>query len=551
LYILLDGRLDRLEICRDFYRRNKTTSGDNKNNSNNNARLTPSRYLDLLWSLAYLLSGEQLLSNNMELRDEHVSKLASIVSTGRHPRPLKLGVVQALYEMCLSEPREGNNHDTTNPRTTNETEAGAEKLYEFLTTRAMEWEDHGVVESSSLVAVALVYELRSKCLRNIEAERDRIRSVTDTGDSTAVLIATGAKIVEFGIQKSNKAMEGQISSAGKKMKGWIDDSSSPANGGAGDETIPAAATNNNNNNNTEEKSNIERDAVVVRAFSGSTKRASEYARQSSKRVAQSTVDTTLSGLYTIGTKLEESSARIDALSPESREVIRAAGKIGMASVGAVAVVAEAFIETSRSLSSKAVGVTADIVGHRYGSVAGEVARDAADTYTNVLQTVGNVTLASNGSKLVKTAAKSAGKKKIDEDAEKAKNMILKLEKRGAIVAKHALGIRWAEGSLTKELLCAAGAVGDEDDEIGEEEHESPVRIASISKPSLSNGQCAPRNNDPFGTSNPDATDIAIAAAAVPLAKPGTEPSAVPTESIEESPEAASRNPCRPERTILD
>lgn len=426
LCILLDGRLDRLQICREFYF---------QRDSQSEGRLGSGRSCDFLWSFGYLLSSNH---KDLAIYDDHVSHLACFLSTGRDARHLKVAVVRTLYKMCTSTPKNKNHTEVI---MNDDTQCGAERLYKFLLKRSRECDDD-LSEKFSAMAITLVYELRAKCLRNLDLERDRIRSVTDKGHSTAVIIATGAKILELGIQKSNKVIEGQISNAGQKIKGWIDD------------------VNVNNQQPERKPSAKHRDAVVVRAFSGPTKRASEYARQGSKRVAQSTMDTTLSGLYTIGNKVEESTDMIDQLSPESREIIKAVGKIGIASVGAVALVAEAVIETSRSLSSKTVGVTADIVGHKYGSVAGEVARDAADTYTNVLQTMGNITLASNGSKLVKTAAKNAGKNQIDEDVKKAKQIILKIERHGAVVAKQTLGIQWAEGTLTKELLCAA--ISDDD-----------------------------------------------------------------------------------------
>ena len=423
LYILLDGRLDRLQICRDFY---------SETNDQSKGRLEPKRSCDILLSLAYLLSRKH--NKNLALHDEHASRFASFLSTGRDARYFKLAFVRTLYKMCLSTPN--NNKNCVSKIINGDERSVEEQLYQFLTNRTREWDDERL-DNFAIEDVALVYEIRAKCLRDLDLERERIRSVTNKGNNAAVIIATSAKIVELGIQKSNKAIEGQISNAGKKMKGWIDQESQQQ----------------------QMQSTSDRDAVVVRAISSSTKRASEYAQQSSKRVAQSTVDTTLSGLYTIGTKVEESTEMADQLSPESREMIKAAGKIGIASVGAVALVAEAVIETSRSLSSKTAIVTADVVGHKYGSVAGEVARDAADTYTNVLETMGNITLTSNGSKLMKSAAKNVGKNQIDEDMEKAKQIMLKLERQGAFVAKQTLGIQWTEGDLTKELLCDAAHDG--------------------------------------------------------------------------------------------
>jgi len=204
----------------------------------------------------------------------------------------------------------------------------------------------------------------------------------------------------------------------------------------------------------EDRQVVDRDAVVIRAFSGSTKRASEYARKSTKLAAQSTLDATLSGFYTIGNKFEEEGLT-EKLSPEGREIIKAAGKVGMASVGAVVLISEAMVGISRSVSAKAAEVAVDVVSQKYGPVAGEVAQDAADTCTNMLETMGNVTLVGNGSKLAKTVAKNAGKKQIDGDLEKAKKIIMNLERQGAVMAKQALGIQW-EGNWTKEL-CASDA----------------------------------------------------------------------------------------------
>ena len=422
LYILLDGRLDRLQICKEFhFDRNHQREG----------RLGPNKSRDLLWSFGYLFSSNH---KDMEIYDENASRLASFLSTGRDLRYLKLAVVRMFYKMCITKPKYD---DRGGHIEYDENRFNPEKFYEFLTGREPRWDD-ALGKDLSTMALALVYEIRARCLRNLDLERHRIKSVTDKGESTAVIIATGAKVVELGIQKSNKAIEGRISNAGQKMKGWIDD--------VGGGQKPAKSSRKAENTD-------DRDTVIIRAFSGSTKRASEYARQGSNRIAQSTIDHTLSGLHSLGNKVEESSNDvIDQIHPENREMIKAAGKIGVASLGAVAVVAEAFMETSRSLSSKTVGVTADIVGHTYGSVAGGVARDAADTYTNVVQIMGNLALASNGSKLVKKAAKTAGKNQIDQDVEKAKEMIMKLERHGAIVAQKTLGIQWAEGSLTKELL---------------------------------------------------------------------------------------------------
>ena len=417
LYILLDGNLDRLLICKEFYFQSD---------------LPPRKKCALLKSISYLLSNK---ADDMSMHDEHISRVASFLSMGRDSRHLKLEVLNTL-NMCLLTPSvllsssSLSSSSSSIPATTNDPERNsdvvAESMFNFLTARNKEWDICSEYYQSA--AMTLVYELRAKCLRELDLERERIRRVVDNGENTAVLIATGAKLVEFGIQKSNKAIEGQISNAGNKMKNWIDV------------------------DDDQHRVVDHRDAIIVRAFSGSTKRASEYVRKSTKLAAQKTMDATLSGLYTIGNKFEEGGLA-EKLSPESREIIKAAGRVGMASVGAIVLVSEAVMETGRSVSAKTAEVTVDVVGHKYGTAAGEVVKDAADTCTNVWETIGNISLVGSGSNLVKTAAGDVGKKQIDEDVEKAKKMIVKLERQGSIIARQTLGIEW-KGNWTKEL-CAS------------------------------------------------------------------------------------------------
>jgi hypothetical protein len=417
LYVLLDGKLDRLLICKQFYFQSD---------------LPPRKKCALLKSFSYLLSNK---ADDMSMHDEHVSRVACFFSTGRDSRHLKLEALNTL-NMCLLTPSSSSSSSSSSIPVTNDHERNsdveAEGMFNFLTARNKEWDICSEHYQSG--AITLVYEIRAKCLRELDLERERIRRVADNGENTAVLIATGAKLVEFGIQKSNKAIEGRISKAGNKMKNWIDV-------------------------DDQHRMVDRRDAVIVKAFAGSTKRASEYARKITKLGAQNTIDATLSGLYTIGNKFEEGGLT-EKLSPESREIIKAAGRVGMASVGAIVMVSEAVMETGRSVSAKAAEVTVDVVGHKYGQAAGEVAKDAADTYTNVWETMGNVTLIGSGSNLAKTVAGNAGKEQIDADVEKAKKMIVNLERQGSIIARQTLGIEW-KGNWTKEL-CASDANPNQD-----------------------------------------------------------------------------------------
>jgi Senescence-associated protein len=390
VYILLDGKVEHLQILANLFLRL-------------DKQLSTSTTCSLIRSLAYLCSRS---ANDMAAHDEHVSRIASYICIGRDSADVKLEVVTALVA-CLT-PSEASWQ--LQPEVLKGT-------LEFLITPDKEWEfmdDH--------TAMTLLYELRAHCLREIAREQERLRRVADKGDEAAVLISAGAKLVELGIHRSNKLLEGHIDHAGEKVKHWVE---------------------------VDEKPLIQdRDAVVAMAFSDTAKRASVCAREGTKAAVSTLCDASIAGLHMMGNKLGEKKFT-EKLSPEGREILKAAGKIGIATVGAAAIVGEALVETGRGVVSKTADVTAEVVGHKYGATAGEVAKNAADTAENVFRTIGNAALI-DGSLFAKSVAKRVGKEQIDKDFEKAKETIQMLEKHAAALASQTLGIRW-EGNWSNAL----------------------------------------------------------------------------------------------------
>mmetsp|Transcript_283 Transcript_283/g.480 ORF Transcript_283/g.480 Transcript_283/m.480 type:complete len:636 (-) Transcript_283:1232-3139(-) len=398
LYILLDGKVESLNAFRDLF-----------------FEMHMSKSSLLLRSLAYLCSAK---AHDISIHDEHVSRIAGFLSTGRGPRSLKLAALKTLM-LCVS-PKES---------TWQTKDEVIEGTFSFLITRSQEWEYY---EHS---AMTLIYELRAKCLRELDMEYERIRRVVDKGDEAAVLIATGAKLVEIGIHKSNKVIEGQIDNAGKKMKGWVEADANPLI--------------------------TDRDAIVAMAFSDAAKRASVCAREGTKAVLSTFCDASISGLHTVGNKLGERKF-VENLSPEGRGILKAAGKVGMATVGAAAIVGEAMVETSRGVVSRTAGVTAEVVGHKYGTTAGKVAKNTAETAENVVRTMTDATLM-EGTVLAKFIAKNVGKDQIEKDFEKAKETISLLEKHVSGFASRTLGIEW-QGNWMKEIGAETTAENRDDSE---------------------------------------------------------------------------------------
>lgn len=69
---------------------------------------------------------------------------------------------------------------------------------------------------------------------------------------------------------------------------------------------------------------------------------------------------------------------------EKREMLAAAGALSMATVGAVALVGESVLESSKAVVKKTTCVTADIVRHRHGDDAGQIISDVFESTGNVL-----------------------------------------------------------------------------------------------------------------------------------------------------------------------
>ena len=305
-------------------------------------------------------------------------------------------------------------------------------------------------EDGPTMLMALIFEIRAQCLRLQEEEHERrlrrIRRMTESSDDAAMVIAASAKLVELGIHQSSKLVERKIESAAKAAKEWVE---------VDDEPLI-----------------LDRDAVVAMAFSDTAKRASEYARKGTAMAVGSILDVSISGLHKVSEHLMASAATdgdIDdgthtsltntdqetdhddegarhgmcggPLSPcERREMLKAAGKISIAALGAASLVGEAVVHTGRSVASKTAGVAAEIVSHKYGSTAGTVVKNAGDTAGNLASAASNVALI-DSTVLAKHVAKNASRVHIDHEAQRAKDRIDAFEKRVTSMMSTNLGIQ--------------------------------------------------------------------------------------------------------------
>ena len=405
LEVILNGRTDHLELFHNLH-----ASG---------LALT-----NILRSTAHLASRPSKRAESVYF--EHISTVASYLSLGRAKRELKLALLKTLMS-CLS-PIEAKwqLQDTI-----------IEGTLDFLTGGSNEWE---FLEHTEMT---LIWELRAMSLRKIEREQERLACVANTGDVAAIMICAGAKLVESGMTRNAEAISDHIQTAGKHMKRRIKPGDYPLM--------------------------LDRDAIVALTFSDAAKRASESAREGTRRAVCGIRDASTRGVQMVASKFEDGKLA-ENVPPQSLEVIKAAGKVGIATLGAAAIIGEALIETSRTVAQNTAVVAADVIEHKYGTSAGKVVSDAGETAGNLLRTVGNVAMF-EGTMVAKMAAKNH----VNDEIAKGKHAMHLLEGRASNIFKNA--IEFVNDDKSQKLIGSPRI---------EEEQSQPKKLLEVS----SNASCS-------------------------------------------------------------
>ena len=351
----------------------------------------------LLESAAFLSRRKRLMERDETYcYFENVATVAAYLSVGRAKRSLKAAVLRAIM-MCLS-PIEAQWQVL---------DSVIEGTLDFVTQRSIrEWEymDH--------TETVLIWELRALSLRLLDCRQERVIRLAKTADVASVVISAGAKLVEEGVSRYSNTISGHIEYAGQQVKGRI-----PAN------NHPIM---------------VDQDAVVALALADSLKQASKGVKEGTKIANDAIRHASVRGVQAISTKFEQEVTG-DSLPVECREALRAAGKVGVATIGAVAIVGEALLETSRAVMETTASVTADVVQHRYGNSAGKVASDAGETAVNIVRTLGNVAVVSGGAAgLATTAVRENAKNQVASEAEKGVDALMTMKEFAKSVFKSTL-----------------------------------------------------------------------------------------------------------------
>ena len=99
-----------------------------------------------------------------------------------------------------------------------------------------------------------------------------------------------------------------------------------------------------------------------------------------------------------------------------REAVVATGKVGIATLGAAALLTESIFETTKAVAETSVKVASDVAEHKYGEEAGKVVNNAGTATGNVLRTVTHVATL-EAQVLTRAIARNTAKTGMEEKAQ--------------------------------------------------------------------------------------------------------------------------------------
>ena len=157
--------------------------------------------------------------------------------------------------------------------------------------------------------------------------------------------------------------------------------------------------------------------VVTLTYSRAAKSASSGIRETARWTVHGIRDVATRGIQIAANQVNEKKWG-ERVVPhqQSRDAFVAVGTVGLAGLGAAAIVGEAVFHSTCAVAQKSGEVIADVVGFQYGETAGQAVQDAAETTGNVLQTIRHVIFL-DCRKLARGIAKNTGKSHVQHNNE--------------------------------------------------------------------------------------------------------------------------------------
>jgi hypothetical protein len=217
----------------------------------------------------------------------------------------------------------------------------------------------------------LLWELRMYCQHQLRCVRyARHETIRQVSDQAACVLRAGARTVESGLSVSTRFVTEQVL---ERTGGFLC------------HQLQAPHNNNNNNNNNNKHRDSTRSEVITRTYTGAAKRASESTRVTAQQAIAGIRNISKQGIGLVSKQLPSTDRMVQ--NEDGRVIVKAVGHVGMATVGAVTIVGEAVVESTKQVWKTTATVTANVVQHKFGPTAGQTVRDATDTAGNIVNTM--------------------------------------------------------------------------------------------------------------------------------------------------------------------
>jgi Senescence-associated protein len=163
--------------------------------------------------------------------------------------------------------------------------------------------------------------------------------------------------------------------------------------------------------------------VVYETYSGAARRATTAAHNTVSRALTATKDASRLGMAKAAQAFVEQGLGEKLVADEDhRTVLAAVANVGLVSLGAIAVVGDACMESTSRVLQTAGTVTANVVEHKYGPSAGRVIRDGGEAVLNIWKTLALVKFVAPHV-LTKILAKETGKRHLRRKQEEADSSV--------------------------------------------------------------------------------------------------------------------------------
>mmetsp|Transcript_3560 Transcript_3560/g.5469 ORF Transcript_3560/g.5469 Transcript_3560/m.5469 type:complete len:466 (-) Transcript_3560:288-1685(-) len=220
-----------------------------------------------------------------------------------------------------------------------------------------------------------------------ERKRETAEQVVRGSEQATMIISTAAHTVEAGLELSVPVISAGLDLTGNLVKKMTHADTSPRT----------------------------KQGVVASVYVEKAKETTDVIRRSARSTLLGVRSASAKGVSTIAHKCEERQVG-QRLVPDDdhRAVLLAAGKVGIASLGATAIVAEAMFDSSTKIAEKTASVTASVIRHTHGESAGQIVQNVSDATFNLVRASESVN-GLDGQKITKAVAKKTGKEHVKEE----------------------------------------------------------------------------------------------------------------------------------------